>query len=121
MRRLILAVTLIALGITACATGGTGTRSSSSRSVITAEDLAEHPGISAFEALQQLRPQWLRATRGTNAPRVVVDRMPVEQNYLRTIRASDVLDMRLLSMGDASMRYGTGYPAGAIEVRMKRD
>lgn len=121
MRRAILAVTLILLGVTACATSGTSSGTRRSRNVITEEDLAPYLEYSAFEALQQLRPQWLRGTRGGQAPRVVVDRMTVDRDFLHALRASEILDMRLLNAGDATLRYGTGFQGGAIEIRTKRE
>lgn len=39
---------------------------------------------------------------------------------LRSIPARDVLEIRMLSSGEAAFRYGQGYTAGVIHVTTKR-
>ncbi len=120
MRHAIIALVLLSLGATACATGSSEGRSTGRRDLITAEELAEHSNLSAYEAIERLRPSWLQSRRGGDSPRVVLDRTPVERGFLRSIRATEIESMRLLSAGEARTRYGTSYQTGAIEIRTKR-
>ena len=120
MRHAIIALVLLSLGATACATGSSDGRRTGRRDLLTAEELAEHPELSAYEVIEQLRPTWLQARRGEGPPRIVLDRSPVERDILHSIRVTEIESMRLLSAGVATTRYGTGYQAGAIEVLTKR-
>ena len=51
--------------------------------------------------------------------RVVVDGTPYgPPSTLHRMSASQIESMRFLSAPDATIKYGTGYPGGAIEVTM---
>lgn len=107
-----------------CASGGEGRRS---RGAITAEELTSTGASDCFEAVRALRPQWLRARaaptpRDPNPePRVIVDGTPRGGlAELSLIPTADVESIRFMGSSDATTRFGTGYPAGAIEVRMRR-
>lgn len=120
MRFMAIVLLVLSLGVTACATGSSDGRATGRRDLLTAEELAEHPQLSAYEAIERLRPTWLQSRRGEGPPRAVLDRSPVDRSFLRSLRATEVESMRLLSAGVATTRFGTGYPAGAIEIRTKR-
>ena len=120
MRFTTIALLLLSLGATACATGSSDGRTGGRRDLLTAEELAEHPQLSAYEAIEQLRPTWFQSRRGEGPPRIVLDRSPVERDFLRSIQATEIESMRLMSAGVATTRFGTGYLAGAIEIRTKR-
>lgn len=108
-----------------CAGVGEGSEASS-RNTLTHSDLLTTSEANLFEAIQRLRPQWLRA-RGSNfegrarAPTVFLDgsrRGDVE--FLQQIQVADVLDVRFLSSADAATIYGTTTgTGGAIEVRTR--
>ena len=98
--------------------------------VITVEeiDLIRNEASNAREIVTRLRPQFLRG-RGANSfgnsssgraiplPRVVLDGAPYgEAPSLAQIPAMMVREIRFLSSGDASIKYGTGYDGGAILV-----
>lgn len=92
------------------------------RRVLTAEEISTIPVVTAYEAVQRLRPQFLRWTRGPEDPAhrllVYVDglrRGGVEE--LNRLPASLVLEIRFLSAPEATARYGTGHPVGALEIR----
>ena len=80
----------------------------------------------AYQAIQRLRPRWLLARGPVRAapstedyPQVVVDGMRMgDLRQLRSIPLEGVREMRFLSSGEATLRHGSGYPAGAIEVTM---
>jgi len=96
-------------------------------SVITAEEIAGSSVKDAFEAIQLLRPQWLR-TRGVSstssleaievATYVNGSRYGGVEN-LRNVPAANVIELRYLNATDATTLYGTGNLGGAILVKTK--
>ena len=133
--RLILPATLtlaLALATAGCASGGAGagaaTPSRTSRSAITREEMGERQSLDVYTVVEQLRPNWLR-TRGQATPgggvrvvQVVVDGslQPGGVEVLRTLRASQVEEIRFLSGQDATTRYGLDVEAGVIVVTTDR-
>jgi hypothetical protein len=129
MRTVFLAALVLCVLPTACATGsGSEQTTRRSRDVITFEELASQPSLSAYEAIQRLRPAWLQsrgpmsgggATR--SYPNVMLDGVMLgDINTLRDLRTDDVLEFRFISARDATTRFGTGYMAGVIEVVTRR-
>lgn len=115
---------LLAIALAACSTTGGSGRGTGA---ITVEELQATAASDCLEAVRTLRPQWLR-TRAAPTPRdpnptpqVIVDGTPRGGlNELALISSSDVESIRYLSASDATTRFGTGFPAGAIEVRTRR-
>ena len=111
-------------GLTAlagCASGGGGGERGPRRdpNLITAEELAPHAALNCREAIDRLRPRWLRGRGGATNPIVIQDgnRMGQASTVLEGIRAADVESLKFLSPADATMRYGTGVTdGGVIEV-----
>ena len=124
MRSFPLALAISLMATAACASTGDGQGSSRNPSIITQEELAPHQEISAYEAVQRLRSQWLQvrgATRLVGAQRAPVQvhvdgihRGGVEE--LRSIRAEYVVEIRYMSASEATTRYGTGYTGGLLLV-----
>lgn len=133
---------LACLLLGACATAGSGTISSiaptgapvrpraiGGRDPITADEIAHINVASAYDAIAKLRGTYLSA-RGLGSfaspvrstrPVVFVDGMEMGTLYeLRSIPARDVLEIRFLSSGEATYRYGQGFMAGVIAVTTKR-
>lgn len=108
------AAAVLALG---CASAGGGTGSTrGSRDVLTQEQLADASVSTAFEAVQRLRSSWLRP-RGAGTLWVYVDGVRAGNvDHLRTMSTSGIIEIRYVSATDATMRWGTGHTAGAIEV-----
>ena len=106
------------------------------RNRISAEEIATRPGeANAYDLIRSLRPAWFN-TRGVASGNlsgngiggvtdhagiaVFVDGVKMGGlSQLRSIQADRIQEMRLLSASDATMKYGTGNPAGAIEVATK--
>ncbi len=126
---------LLALAISACASssgassdGGGQTAAPPARggsNMIIRAELEARPGQNAYEIIQDLHRTWLREDRrgasfGLGGPRyalVVVDGTPRgELDELRQMSANEIEYIRFLSGPDATIKYGTGYPGGAIEV-----
>lgn len=124
-RLLLLPLTLM---VFACSTtGSTGPRRSSN--VLLADEIAGVAALTAYEAVQQTRTQWLRM-RGLRAgqtptmgganpalPVVYLDGTRIgDVDELRRIRSEVVERMEFLSPSDATNRFGTNHDSGAILV-----
>lgn len=125
MKRNRAVVFVAALLATACAGSGSASSRSTSR-VLTAEDLADVAELNCYQAVQRLRPGWLR-TRGRvsftaqQGIRLYVDGMA--RGYVDemvSIRANAVEEIRYLSAPEATSRFGTDHVDGAILVTLKR-
>lgn len=121
-----LAVLLLVGVLAGCAASSSSADGSAPRrssSVITEEEFDAVVTIGTlWDAIERLRPPWLRS-RGarTGYPVVFVNGTRFgEIDSLRSIQVSDVASARLMSAGDATTLYGTGYPAGIIDVRTHR-
>jgi hypothetical protein len=121
-----LAAILASALLIACASAPPGEERSSMDS-ISASEIARLTVTSAYDAIQRLRPRWLRGRGPTNfsaevsLPVVFVDEVrfgPAQS--LQSISLGDVEEMNFMSARDATTRFGTGYPAGIIEIRTKR-
>ncbi len=112
----------LAVGLAGCASGGgSGGSRGGGPNRLTASDLEPVQQLDAYQAIQRLRPRWLR-TRGGNYAAVFVDgtERPGGLDVLRSIRVAEVEEMRYMSSTDATTRYGTGYDGGVILITTKR-
>ncbi len=90
------------------------------RDIITQEQL--HQFTNAYEAIQALRPTWLRP-RGVNSIRspsqVWVYRDGTRLGGVETLRGASILDIaeiRFYDAAAANQRWGVGHGAGVISV-----
>ena len=107
------------------ASGAAGTGGSST--LIVRAQLEELASQSAYSAVETLHRRWIMPRRGVGLAtvplyaRVVVDGIVrgelVELDRLNTV---NIETMRYLSAPDATIKYGTGFPGGAIEVATRR-
>ena len=76
--------------------------------------------MSALQAIQRLRPQWLR-TRSGDTPVLYVDNARRgSANDLSTMLTSEIEVMEYMDASDATNRFGTGHAGGAILVQTLR-
>jgi|SRR5688572_7947442 hypothetical protein len=126
MRTKLWIIALLLPLISACASGGAaGTRES--RDLITAAQIARTNAQSAYEAIEQLQPQWL-TSRGVTS---ITDDTPTEASvfqegmhvgrleYLKTVNVIDIAELRYYPAGPASARFGMGHQRGVIEIVRK--
>jgi hypothetical protein len=93
------------------------------RDLIARADIVATNAATAFEVVQQLRPEWLRL-RGrvsieTEEEGIVVyvdNTRRGNVNQLRSITIDTVTEIRFLSGSDATMRFGSGHGRGVIQV-----
>lgn len=118
------------LGTFGCASSGTGDGGSTggSRNLIVHEELTD-PAIaplSALEAVERLRPRWLRSRgaasgAGQTLPVVYMNGSRYgELHTLRSIPVSDIEEIRFINARDATTRFGTGVAGGVIAVESRR-
>ncbi len=128
MRLMLIAATAALLGATGCASAGGSGGSSGSRNHIPQEELADPSlqSLSAFQAIQRLRPRWLRSrasgSSGTqNLPVVYFNGSRYgDTSSLQSLRVSDIAEMRYINARDATTRFGTGVTGGVIAIESKR-
>ncbi len=133
--RILLVGAILGVLAAGCASGGGPGAAAprTNRDVLTAEEIAAAGVRNAYDAVKHLRPRWLThsgATALQHTIRVIVDDVPYFDPSgldsaggpaaLRGINASEVLEIRFLSAEEATMRFGTGYTAGALLVRTLR-
>ena len=122
-KRLMLLSFALMIGFAGCASGsgggGGGSRSSSNRLV--AADMANQQELDLYQAIRQLRGRWL-TSRGRGTPRVHVDGGARQGGIeaLQNIRVAEVQEVEFMGAADATLRFGTGYDAGAIIVTTRR-
>ena len=113
---IVFAVVLCSSG---CASGGSGGGARRHfRNVIMFEELNDLDAVDSYEAIQRLRPSWLRTRTGRGMPRVVLNGVPLggDVHTLRGMLIRGVEEIRFLSALEATTRFGTGYVNGAILV-----
>jgi hypothetical protein len=122
---------LLALTITlaACASSAGGAAPATARrgssNLITAAELDQPAlrSLSLYDAIQRLRPSWLRQRGATSVmnnnslfPEVMVNDARSSIDALAGLRPSDVTSVEFMSAADATTQYGTGYVNGLIKV-----
>lgn len=126
MRHLIRAVSalMVVLAAACASTGAAPESTGSSRNVITSEQLLATKQSNLYDAINRLRPMWLRArgisqvTPGIDAE-VQVYRETTRLGtveVLRTLAPQNVARVEYLDPGAAQIRFGRGSPNGAIVV-----
>ena len=124
-RRTLLILALLPPALAACSAGSGGAGGPGDR--ITTEQLQGLDVLSTYDAILRLKPTWLQArgafsiSGGSSAPRVHInDSRSASVEDLRSLPVTNVEAITFLSAADATIRYGTGYPGGVIEVRTRR-
>jgi hypothetical protein len=91
--------------------------------VLTRQEISTITVQNLYEAIQRLRPAFLRA-RTTSAgpgflPVVFVDGIRKgSPEYLRGIPTAEVSEVRYLTVQDATTRYGMNVEAGVLDVKL---
>lgn len=122
---------LVGLSVTACAAAGPSSRfgsQSARRDVITAAEIVASRVTDAYQAVVQLRPEFLRKRTGTAIPSlrpvpisVYLDELPFGGlESLRYIPLERVRVIRYVGPFDADLRWGGTHPVGAILVTTLR-
>lgn len=119
--------TLCAGLLLGCASAGGGSGGYAA-TVLTGDEIRETRAANVWDALMQLRPQWLRA-RGTsslidqtsNEAVVFVQGVPYgEVTSLQSMNVDQVRRVEFINARDATTRYGTNHAGGIIWVDLDR-
>lgn len=129
MRTLALWCLLALVPLGGCVSGGAvpADRTPRDRDRINREQLDALPSLTALEAVERYHRDWLRGRAGTISsptgrtyPHVFVDGRPFgTMDTLAQFSTVEVEEIRFFSAADATTRYGTGYPAGIIEIILR--
>lgn len=90
--------------------------------VLTAEEIATVNAVSAYAAVEQLRPAFLRSRgnqslSGTYYPVVYVNGQRWgELEQLKALQANEIVSIRRLSASEAQSRYGLDHMGGVLDV-----
>ena len=98
------------------------------RNLVSSEDLVATNSPMLYDALQLLRPEWMRGRGPISASDPTEARANVYMNgtrmgdldYLREVYVSDVAEVRYWPVGEAGARFGMGNPRGVIEIISRR-
>lgn len=95
----------------------------SDKGVLTETEIAHEGARTAYETIEHLRPQYLSLGRmyGASANRAVyVDGIRFGGlEVLQGIQSTTIREIQWLDSRDATIRFGTGNPAGAILIFTK--
>jgi len=126
MRHTVLGVSaFLSLLMLGCASAGSGSKSERDVQLITEEEIVAARSLTAYDAVKQLRGNFLSYRGKTslvnnesaNVPTVYLD----DQEYgpllsLKTIPANQVVEIRLYRAWEATTRFGAGNMGGVIAV-----
>ena len=132
LTRPLAAVLLVLAGCAASGTSSGAAEPEAGFDALTRSQLAALPDYSCLQAIQELRPRWLRGrgpsveadetgrgvrvVRGVERVRAYVDGIARHLEHLDLLPVRDVEAVRFLNASEATLRFGTGHSAGAILV-----
>lgn len=109
------------------ATAGAPRPARGSANVIVETEISGGAARNALEVIQLLRPSMLRARNGATAEQpgmeivIYLDGVRAGgRDALTAVPADRVKEIRFLNASDATTRFGTGHPLGAVMVTTKR-
>ena len=116
---------LFLLGSAACAANqpSDGAPRSVDRNVLTQQEMLDQHFVSAYDAVEALRSQWLRA-RGPDSFKSPSEVWVYQDNVklgnvetLRSVAVNSIVAIRRLSPNEATARWGVGHAAGVIHIQ----
>lgn len=122
-RTFVLALAVAVAAGCSAGTQGSGAGPRSSSNLLTRQELSTVNVPYLYEAVQRLRPGFLRARATSSGPGflpvVYVDGIRKgSPEYLRSIPTNEVSEIRYLTVQDATTRYGMNVEAGVLDVKL---
>lgn len=94
--------------------------------VLSAAEIGAREALTAYDAIMSLRPRFLNARqserlgRAPAVPHVMIEKgSPEPVEVLKSIRASDVAEIRYVEPWESTTKYGSEYTAGMIVVQLR--
>ncbi len=113
---LMLGLASVPVGCAGASAGRGDSSASSSRNVLTGEQIRDTNAVALYDALLELRPIWLRR-RGLAEPVVYIYGLRHGGvGTLYGIAVNQVVRVEFISALDATTRYGTGHMGGVLLV-----
>ena len=117
---------LATAAVLACASAASS-KAPVNRNILTWEEIGVAHVTNAYDAVERLRPLWLRGhgptsinTPGTQFATIYVDGQRYgELSTLRSLNPDLISEIRYFSGAEGSTRYGLSNVGGVIEVKMK--
>jgi len=120
--RLLLPSLAILLAISCATASQSGERRTGSQNQLSHEELVNTSELTLYDAIQRLRPMWLRArgnsaTQGPDPVIVYMNNVRVgDISYLHDIMVESVEEVSFVNASDATTRGGIGGAGGVILV-----
>lgn len=116
---------MLAFAIAGCsskATPETGGRTD--QNLLTQQQLASTNADNLYDALEKLRPEWLRSRGPISMTNAEPSRASIFMNgqmmgkpdFLRDVNIIDITEVRYWPAGPAAAKFGMGHPRGVIEI-----
>ncbi len=113
-----------------CAASNGNQKPRSSRYLITEEEIVNSGTTNVFDAIQQLKPEWLLQSQRRGVKSVNVSDSSEPMVYVNNARYGgveslvnistlNVLEIRFLQPSEATTRFGTGHTGGAFLINVK--
>ncbi|HCA80269.1 MAG TPA: hypothetical protein DEP53_11115 [Bacteroidetes bacterium] len=129
MRTIIVCFGLLAVLVVGCSGTGEGTRMTSSREILNADEIAKTSALNAYDAVRMRRPEFLAprtrrlpdaTTRSAVRPVVYLNEVyHGDVESLRHILIREIKEIRYLDAEEATLMYGSDHVAGVINVTTK--
>ncbi len=130
MKQCSLLLLVVLAGCSPAASAGSQTAAPAAginRDILTQSEIQGTNVATAYDVVARLRGHWLRrrgsvSLREPNAGQVVVFVNEVRTGgaeALRSIRTEEIREIRYMNAQDATIRYGTGFGGGVIQVFTK--
>lgn len=89
-----------------------------SRDLLTADEIKTIDAQTAYDAIKRLRPRFLTPGQNRTPPVVYINGRKTDLRELTTLRAEEIMEVRYYEPGEATTRYGTGHLGGALEIKL---
>lgn len=108
-----------------CATPRSGAKPAAERDLLLAAEIERTSASSAYDAVRQLRPEWLRRRGRSSIQNASAEALVIyldgarlgSVSTLRSITVGSILEIRHLDATEATTRFGTGHAGGALLIR----
>ena len=118
------AIALVMTVTASCVSSGVAPPARGSADLITQEELEKTDVSNLHQAIQRLRPNWLHSrgqvsitNRSAGDPVVYLEETRLGGlSTLGQLSVTEIREVRRLSAGEATNRFGTGHAGGAIVV-----